>query len=68
MQFNGEAIFVIGSRSSGEALAQLYDFFCAGAAPANFRATAGCGHKVLLGMDESRAGAHRIQGALMTNP
>ena len=48
MQLSGEEVFVIRNRSSGEALAQLRDFFCAGAAPANFRTTAGCGHKVLL--------------------
>src|SRR6267378_7052292 len=45
MQLSGEEVFVSGSRSSGEALAQLCDFFSASAAPANFRTTAGCGHK-----------------------
>ena len=50
MQLSVEAVFVIGRRSSGEALAQFGDFFGAGAAAANFRATAGCGHKVLLGL------------------
>jgi hypothetical protein len=48
MQLCREAVFVTGSRSSGEALAQLRDFFCAGTATANFRTTAGCGHEVLL--------------------
>ena len=50
MQLGGDEVFVSGSRSSGEALAQLGDFFCAGAAAANFRTTAGCGHKILLGV------------------
>ena len=36
MQLSVEAVFVIGSRSSGEALAQLGDFFCAGAARGEF--------------------------------
>src|ERR1039458_421000 len=49
MQLGSEAVFVSGSGGSREALAQLCDFFCASAAAANFRTTAGCGHKVLLG-------------------
>src|SRR5450631_2556572 len=49
IQLGGEAVFISGSRGCGEALSQLCDFFCASAAAANFRATAGCGHKVSLG-------------------
>jgi hypothetical protein len=49
MQFRGEAVFVGGSRSGGETFAQFCYFFGAGAAAANLRTTAGCGHKVLLG-------------------
>ena len=48
VQLSSEAVFVIGSGSSGQALAQLRDLLCASAAPANFRTTAGCGHEVLL--------------------
>jgi hypothetical protein len=44
MELGSETIFVSGSGSSGEALAQLSDLFCSGAATANFRTTAGCGH------------------------
>jgi len=48
VEFGEEAVFV-GAGSSGEALAKFLDFLGAGAAAANFRTTARCGHAVLLG-------------------
>ena len=48
LQLSSKAVFVSGSGSSGQALAQLRDLLCASAAPANFRTTAGCGHEVSL--------------------
>jgi hypothetical protein len=55
MQFSREAVFVCRGRGSGEALAQLGNFFCASAAAANFRTTAGCGHKILIDIRHSAA-------------
>jgi hypothetical protein len=48
VQFSSESIFIGGDRCSGKALPELRDFCGASAAAADFRTTAGCGHKFSL--------------------
>jgi hypothetical protein len=48
MQFGSESIFISGGRCSGKTLPKLSDLCGASAAAADFRTTAGCGHKFSL--------------------
>jgi hypothetical protein len=48
MQFGSESVFIGGGRCSCKALPELRDFRGASTAAADFRTTAGCGHKFSL--------------------
>jgi len=48
---------------AGKAFAELGDFFGARAAAANFGATAGCGHEVLLGDGSNELAKHESRDA-----